>query len=182
LLVIVYDEHGGFFDHVQPPAAEDDDPSMRRYGVRVPALLVSPLATAGVCSTVFDHTSVLRSILDRFQPDLDRDVMGRRVAAASNLSSALGVRAAPPQPMPKGPMPAAEAVPGQSPQGIANLIRSSQDGLSMARILQRQVSEESPDGRPLDDLQAGLIVAAGELSHMNAGPSQQDLTRAGITS
>ena len=83
LLVIVYDEHGGFFDHVTPPAAEDDDPSMRRYGVRVPALLVSPYATAGVSSTVFDHTSILRTILDRFRPELDSDVMGRRVAATT---------------------------------------------------------------------------------------------------
>ena len=43
LLVIFYDEHGGFFDHVAPPGAPDDDPQMfGRYGVRVPALVVSP--------------------------------------------------------------------------------------------------------------------------------------------
>src|SRR5205814_1999562 len=43
LLVIFYDEHGGFFDHVAPPDAPDDDPQMfGRYGVRVPALIVSP--------------------------------------------------------------------------------------------------------------------------------------------
>ena len=43
LLVVVYDEHGGFFDHVPPPAADDDDPAaFGSYGVRVPALIVSP--------------------------------------------------------------------------------------------------------------------------------------------
>ena len=64
--------------------------------------------------------------------------------------------------MPAGPMPATEPQREQNPQGIADLIRSSQDGLSMARILQRHVREHPPpDGRPLDDLQAGLIVAAG---------------------
>ena len=182
LLVIVYDEHGGFFDHVTPPAAEDDDPSMRRYGVRVPALLVSPYAKAGVSSTVFDHTSILRTILDRFRPELDPDVMGRRVATANNLSSALGTRKADPQHIPARPMPATPPQGKENPQGIADLIRSSQDGPSMARILQRHVSDHPPDGRPLDDLQAGLVVAAGELSHLHAGPSKRDLTRAGITS
>ena len=43
LLVIVYDEHGGFYDHVPPPPAADDEPEMfGRYGVRVPAIIVSP--------------------------------------------------------------------------------------------------------------------------------------------
>jgi phospholipase C len=182
LLVIVHDEHGGFFDHVTPPAADDDDPSMRRYGVRVPALLVSPYTSAGVCSTVFDHTSILRTILDRFRPDLDPGVMGRRVAAADNLSSALGTRAAPPRPVPAAAMPTTELRPQPSPQGIADLVRSSRDGPSMARILQAHVREHPPDGRPLDGLQAGLVIAAGELSHLSAGPSKRDLTRANITS
>src|SRR5207247_6110256 len=44
LLVITYDEHGGFYDHVAPPAAEDDDPGFRGYGPRVPAIVVSPWA------------------------------------------------------------------------------------------------------------------------------------------
>src|SRR5262249_54197937 len=35
LLIIFYDEHGGFFDHVAPPEADDDDPeTFGRYGVR----------------------------------------------------------------------------------------------------------------------------------------------------
>jgi len=182
LLVVVYDEHGGFFDHVAPPDADDDDPSMRRYGVRVPALLVSPYTSAGVCSTVFDHTSILRTILDRFRPDLDRGVMGRRVAAANNLSSALGARVAEPRHVSAAAMPAAEPQPGQSAQGIADLIRSSRDGLSMARTLKAHVDEHPPtEGRPLDDLQVGLVIAAGELSHLNAGPSKRDLTRANIS-
>src|SRR5882672_7226285 len=43
LLIITYDEHGGFFDHVQPPPnVADDRPTMRRYGPRVPALIISP--------------------------------------------------------------------------------------------------------------------------------------------
>jgi len=42
LLIVTYDEHGGIYDHVPPPPAPDDAPEFRRYGVRVPALVVSP--------------------------------------------------------------------------------------------------------------------------------------------
>ena len=71
LLIIFYDEHGGFFDHVTPPAAPDDDPQdFGRYGVRVPALAVSPWIEPGsVSSTAFDHTSIAKTILRRFCPD-----------------------------------------------------------------------------------------------------------------
>lgn len=87
MFVIVYDEHGGFYDHVRPPgtpahnsatpsdpnetsAADgpaDDDPRFRRYGVRVPAFVVSPWVTAKTVSkALYDHTSLLRTILLRF--------------------------------------------------------------------------------------------------------------------
>ena len=73
LFVITYDEHGGFYDHVLPPAAADDHPDFRRLGVRVPALLVSPLVTRGSTSTTllgedfhFDHTSLIKTIFTRF--------------------------------------------------------------------------------------------------------------------
>jgi phospholipase C len=68
LLVIVYDEHGGLFDHIPPPAAtppdniQSVDPpfAFDRLGVRVPAVLVSPYIQAGtvVSDTVFDHSSL----------------------------------------------------------------------------------------------------------------------------
>lgn len=71
LLIVFYDEHGGFFDHVPPPQAPDDDPQMfGRYGVRVPALIVSPWIEPGsVSHTLFDHTSIIKTILLRFCPD-----------------------------------------------------------------------------------------------------------------
>jgi phospholipase C len=49
----------------------DDDPQLfGRYGVRVPALIVSPWIEPGsVSSTVFDHTSIIKTILQRFCPD-----------------------------------------------------------------------------------------------------------------
>ena len=71
MLVIAYDEHGGFYDHVPPPAAPDDNRrTFGRYGVRVPALVVSPWIEPGsVSKTVFDHTSIIKTILLRFAPD-----------------------------------------------------------------------------------------------------------------
>jgi phospholipase C len=47
LLVVFYDEHGGFHDHVSPPAAVPPDDhvgefSFAQYGIRVPAILISP--------------------------------------------------------------------------------------------------------------------------------------------
>ncbi|HEX5181694.1 MAG TPA: alkaline phosphatase family protein [Allosphingosinicella sp.] len=71
LLVITYDEHGGLYDKVTPPtgvAAPGDDPDFgynihkfdfTTLGVRVPAVLVSPLIAAGTVShAVYDHSSV----------------------------------------------------------------------------------------------------------------------------
>jgi phospholipase C len=90
--VITYDEHGGFFDHVQPPKAADDRPAMRRYGPRVPALVVSPFVGAqSVSKTVFDHTSIIKTILTRFCTTKDGSIpkMGARVAAAKHLGGLL---------------------------------------------------------------------------------------------
>jgi phospholipase C len=70
LLLVVYDEHGGFFDHQPPQEAPDDNPEMfGRYGIRVPALVVSPwVAGPSVSHTLFDHTSIIKTILTRFCP------------------------------------------------------------------------------------------------------------------
>lgn len=103
LLVVVYDEHGGFYDHVPPPAAADDHPLLRRYGCRVPALIVSPWTRRGsVAHTVFDHTSIIKTVLLRFcrRPDGTIPDMGARVAAANHLGGLLvepAPRPAPPQ-------------------------------------------------------------------------------------
>lgn len=88
LLVILYDEHGGFYDHVEPPAAVPPDDnvkefSFRQYGVRVPAILVSPWVNAGVANDEFDHTSLLKYVTDKW--DLGR--LGNRVASARSFAA-----------------------------------------------------------------------------------------------
>jgi phospholipase C len=73
LLVVLYDEHGGFFDHVEPPTAVPPSPpepdweySFDRLGVRVPALLVSPWVRRGFDPTPFDHTSLLKYLTEKW--------------------------------------------------------------------------------------------------------------------
>lgn len=75
LLIYTYDEHGGYYDHVPPPAAIPPDAIEPRlapgdtpggydiYGPRVPAIVVSPYSRAhAVSDTEYDHTSVLATI------------------------------------------------------------------------------------------------------------------------
>ncbi|PTL78923.1 alkaline phosphatase family protein [Vitiosangium sp. GDMCC 1.1324] len=99
LFIVLYDEHGGFYDHVIPRDNERATPpnnrnpeKFMRYGVRVPALVMSPYIEAGTVShTTYDHTSVLKTILRRFctQPSGNIPHMSDRVNAAANLESLL---------------------------------------------------------------------------------------------
>lgn len=71
LLVILYDEHGGFADHVPPPPTIPPDDHHEEYtfdrlGVRVPAVLVSPWLARQVNDALCDHTSLLRSLTEKW--------------------------------------------------------------------------------------------------------------------
>jgi phospholipase C len=100
LLIITYDEHGGNFDHVPPPSnavppdtsvAEYDNFDFKRYGVRIPAVLVSPLIKAGTVlrptngPLPFDHTSILKTIELRW----DLQPLTKRDAAAPDFGDVL---------------------------------------------------------------------------------------------
>jgi len=92
LLVITYDEHGGFYDHVPPPPVEPGDGSgFETYGVRVPALVIGPRVRNFVCHEFFDHTSLMKTILLRFARDPDAAIrrMGPRVERAQHLGVVL---------------------------------------------------------------------------------------------
>jgi phospholipase C len=110
LLVFVYDEWGGFFDHVPPTAAPIPDADRAAgnldglRGFRVPAVLVSPFAARQhVSNVVFDHTSILRFIEWRWA----LDPLTVRDATANNLADALDfdrrILTAPTYPMEPGP-------------------------------------------------------------------------------
>ncbi len=129
LLIVLYDEHGGFFDHVPPPRtiAPDDNTELFAFnvlGFRVPALLVSPMLDPGVISTVFDHTSLLRMASGLW----GTTPLGRRAKQASDPVEALTWR-----PTPRVDLPEAPVAPDIQPaRGIATLIgfKESLFGLS----------------------------------------------------
>lgn len=98
LLVINYDEWGGFFDHVPPPAGPDPRPDLGTglRGFRVPCLLISPRARRGaVAHEVYDHTSVLKAIEWRWglEPLSVRDAAARNLAEALDFENPPDLRA-----------------------------------------------------------------------------------------
>ncbi|QTD92606.1 phosphocholine-specific phospholipase C [Burkholderia anthina] len=117
VLLVMYDENDGFFDHVVPPSAptlpgsgmSTVDVSLERHdhvtstqtgtytadnlpyglGPRVPMFVVSPWSKGGfVCSQVFDHTSVLQFIEKRFGV-METNISPWRRAICGDLTSAL---------------------------------------------------------------------------------------------
>ena len=86
LFIIVYDEHGGTYDHVPPPTTVNPDgkvwtqdpktstdPSFdfTRLGVRVPAVLISPFIPPGTIDhNVYDHSSIIATTLKLFLPNV----------------------------------------------------------------------------------------------------------------
>jgi len=94
LLIITWDEHGGFFDHVHPPAAiapGDTTPThahnqygftFAQYGPRVPAVIVSPWIPKNVVDhRLYDHSSIPATLEKLF----GLEAMTARDAAANTL-------------------------------------------------------------------------------------------------
>jgi phospholipase C len=158
LLVVIYDEHGGFYDHVPPPAVEDDDSAtFGRLGVRVPALIVSPwVEPRHVSHTVYDHTTVIKTIFQRFCPEALREPgphearrsplglkphnHGRRVANANDLGELLS-----------------RSTPRPAPSRDALLARAA------ARAATSAADHAGRASPPLNELQQSILSATREL-------------------
>lgn len=88
LLVITYDENGGFYDHVSPPKVPDDRAAQDfdQLGFRVPTMVIGPYVKQGhVSSTQYDHTSALRHLENQF----GLEELTTRTAAANDLSDCI---------------------------------------------------------------------------------------------
>ena len=74
VFIVYYDEHGGFADHVSPPAIGYTTTGALSYkfnslGPRIPGIIVSPFVERGsICNLVLDHTSVLQFLAELFTP------------------------------------------------------------------------------------------------------------------
>ena len=101
MLIWTYDEHGGYYDHVPPPAAippDDVPPALKpgdppggfdRYGFRVPSGVVSPYAKKDFVShTVYDHTSILKTVEEKW----NLPALTRRDANATSLFEMLDLQ------------------------------------------------------------------------------------------
>jgi len=106
LFIITYDEHGGCYDHMPPPAAVPPDNNAQygfnfdRYGVRVPAVVISPYIRPGTIIRPgadgqdpfrpFDHTSILATLRKLFAlggPFTDRDAVAPDLLSSLNLAA-----------------------------------------------------------------------------------------------
>ena len=86
LFVITYDEHGGFFDHVPPPAATDANAEFTTQGFRVPAFVIGPTVKKGyVCKKQLEHSSVAATLRTRF----GIKSLSKRMDAASDISDCI---------------------------------------------------------------------------------------------
>lgn len=101
LLMITFDEHGGIFDHISPPAATPPDSMNQqgfgfdRYGIRIPTIFISPkvqkkcLIRSGDGVTPFDHTSLLSTMLTWLNIDKSVWNFGNRAIKAPTFDSVI---------------------------------------------------------------------------------------------
>ena len=159
VLIVTYDEHGGFFDHVQPIAVEtcapgDPYPVFETTGLRVPAVIVSPFVSAGtVCSANFDHTSILRFLGQKFgmgggySPEVDK-----RDSSAALRTSWILQSARTDQPMPPDPslivLPLA-TVPTPLPPSNNNVAAFKQVSQQMKNNYPHQLATKFPGSRKI---------------------------------
>lgn len=124
LFVVTYDEHGGFYDHVPPHGLNGQAGPMvhkihedgaSHYGPRVPTFLISPwVPKRSVSKTVFDHTSILKTIMVNFlgEDSATKGLLGARVDAANSLLDVLLDTRRSDTPQLQEPAPAPNAQPG----------------------------------------------------------------------
>jgi phospholipase C len=176
LLVIVFDEHGGCYDHVAPPSALNCPVAIApdkniisptqpggagfqfdRLGPRVPAIIVSAYTPPQTrLNAVFEHTSVLKTVLNCFD-DLPQDQLGERTAAALDLSAALTQTTA------RTDQP---AIPKPDSSLLADL-----DAETHAIIHSRLLGAQR---KPISDLQKTALQAAAILTNADELPARID--------
>jgi len=165
LLIITYDEHGGFYDHVPPPVADLRDievevnaggglsasalPSasalLTGYGLRVPTFVVSPWAPAGKGpDIVLDHCSILKTILARFCGDT-RPFLSDRVDASLTFDAYLSAPAPRLDVPPTPPLAALPAV-------------TSATGIDTGPVSREQLSRDDVEFDDLTGMFARLLL------------------------
>jgi phospholipase C len=155
-LIITYDEHGGYFDHVAPPQVSDADPAFQHLGFRVPAIVVGPTVWQGKSiSTQFDHCSIASTMATRF----GIRSMGARMDATNDLAACIDpARIIAPRLAPHLPRVDVDARKVAASLGQS----SSQAGIDAA-LKARSVPEHTVDPRSAEDRIKSWLRHAQEL-------------------
>ena len=147
LFVVLFDEHGGYYDHVYPPSAVPPDNHTEEYtftqlGVRVPALLISPWLEPGVVATQFDHTSLLKYLTKKWS----LGQLANRTAAAKSFADSWHLLTSPradtPQTLPVTPTVA--AAPRAAGAPAPELHAYQQALMALTRELERESAAREP--------------------------------------
>jgi phospholipase C len=151
LFLVLYDEHGGFYDHVDPrepayrakavPPDANKTPegfAFDQLGVRVPALLISPWLDSGVLHGVYDHTSLLKYLTVKW----GLGPLGNRTAAANNFAEELAWRASPRTDAPTT-LTVTKVPEDPKPQDLSE---HQQALVSYSRYLESRLAANTPEG------------------------------------
>jgi phospholipase C len=144
VVVLCYDENGGFFDHVTPPTAPPGTPGEYipdtvdinkvtgsggvrgpiGLGYRVPAFVISPYSRGGLLAHErFDHTSQLRLIGKRFNVPVP-NLTAWRASVTGDMTSAFNFAASPDPSKPDWGNPVLRTLPGL-PSCVPNIVLGS---------------------------------------------------------
>ena len=162
LFIVTYDEHGGFYDHVAPPAADpphegDRDPvhgfGFNLLGPRVPAVVVSPIVRRGADPTVRDHTSIVKTVREAF--GIETPLTDRDAAAAGVLDLLDG--------------------PQRDPPSLPPIARERDAAAGLEGVegveVERWAEGVRPDGTiRFNEFQEGLLELKRELDEQDGGP------------
>jgi phospholipase C len=161
VMIVTYDEHGGFYDHVEPIPIKTKPPKGANWtggeftstGVRVPAVIASPLVQGrSVYTGALDHTSILQfiaSVLGKDGEAYSDQVEDRRKQGIGNVADALNSDkprakiATPPQTAPLPQPGAARATGAVVPIGMT--VKKGENAKSF-EMAARQLAAAKPDG------------------------------------
>jgi phospholipase C len=148
LMIVTYDEHGGFFDHVPPLSVGTTigTTTLTTTGIRVPALLISPYVGEGqVFSEALDHTSILQFLGERFASD------GTYSSSVSNRQQHFGriANALSKQPRATAPVPpkpaSSHVLSAEAPAGVATSSAPQTPNAAAIDAVARDMARKHPE-------------------------------------
>lgn len=158
MLVIIYDEHGGLYDHVPPPTTVSPDGRVsplqdfkfERLGVRVPAVVVSPYIKRGtIMSALFDHTSVIATARKLFTNSPATNALTERDKQANSLDVCLNLD-----------VPRTDTVIFAKPSAAPPPVMVGAGVMSTAARRRGTAQEPEAEPEPLSDFQRSMLQVA----------------------